>query len=215
MAKMKVIGRRPKEVVEIYQRHWDGLDVVDADFNLLVRLQNVDLENSRAKDGFNCAFAQATMRMYGSQHVLFLRSVAYIDLDIKGERKLYRFNISDGAQRIIARVDTDSPERFDMSNCNFELLAPAPSHKLDEKRKKSRKYKKTRRRVLISGEATCATEDVKEKLKKQSEEKAAKKKKKFKYGGLLLSLSDVRNGAGLVRFSPAKVKKSVMKEAVV
>lgn len=198
------------EISEVILRFWEGLEVVDANFDLVVHLTDVDYEHAKARDMFECAFIQSVRRLYDSKHAVFARTMAYVDLVMDGDkRKVYRFTLSTQAIRIIksfdkTKTDEERAALAAKAGTNFILRAPSISKTFDMKSKVER-----RRRLLIKGTATCESASETRRDRKAREEKNAKQReymaRKKKVERSFLQLSDVRNASGLIKFQVGKI----------
>jgi hypothetical protein len=136
-------------------RYFQGLEVVDADFDLLIQPSEDDVKEAVPKDPSNCAYARCAKRLWGSTAVLFYRTISYVDLVINGVRKLYRFHHDDGLYERIVTFDRTS----EMPPVAMKLRRPKPCQTLDglrlagERRKaQQKKSRKTRKQAHIKGE---------------------------------------------------------------
>ena len=192
---------RQREVGETLVRLWDGLEVVDATFDLVIHLEGVDYTHAKARNIFECAFIQATRRLYGTEHAIFTRTVAYVDLVMEdGIRRVYRFELSNAARKAIKRFDKakNAVERQALAaraGTAFVLREPSEGRKLESIRRRSREHlvRKRRRRLLVKGQAVC----VRPKKGPKDQVRVAKQKKR-EY--TMLELSDVRNATGRIQF---------------
>lgn len=103
----KTTGRgRSKAQKEALERFWHGLPVLDAETPLLIVVSEADMDGAIAGDPAACGLAKAACRLYGSSVVLFLRSIAYVDLpNSAGEREVRRYWLSDEARAAIEDLD--------------------------------------------------------------------------------------------------------------
>jgi hypothetical protein len=211
----------PPEVQAFMLRTWHGLEVKDSPLDLPIHMLGVDYEHSKAKDMFNCAFIHAVRRVYGSQHAIFTKSVAYVDMVLEdGVRRVYRFILTDGARRLIVQFDKAKNKAEKLRELpNGVILAlrrPSASKRLDAKSAINRRRDRRKgSKLLIRGEATCTPEASKKKLqKRQKRAEQLAQTKRSKHGSVVLEMSDVRNAHGLIRFEASKVRPSHIKNAL-
>jgi hypothetical protein len=212
----KLKGHR-HDLAKSIQRFWEGLKVVDADFDLTILLDAVDYKYAVPQDMFNCAFIQAVRRLFNSKHAIFTRTLAYVDLVMDGkERKVYRFELSEQAKRIIRAFDRTKTiaERRALAakaGTAFVLRAPHAYMRLDAKRLRAKKdRRKVKRRIVLKGTAACVPND--------------KKRPPFEKKPILrpdsnpniMTLSDVRSAKGRIQFRIGDIveSKSSTKEEV-
>lgn len=169
------------------ERVWDGVPVQDATKDLRIMIKPCDVSNAVQKDPGHCVFARACKRSFGTKKVLFLRTIAYVELpDEKGEMKVERFMMSPSVQQLVSDFDKGNKV---IPHGGFLLLAPTPANRLDsqrayeETRKESRK---TKREALLRGERPQTPERGKE----------------SPHNPRAIDF-EVRNGTGLVKFSHA------------
>ncbi len=161
------------------RRIWGDLPVADATFNMPIFVLEEDVRGASKKDPQHCVFARACRRAFHSEHVLFWRTVAYLDLPgTDGKRTVFRFNLSDEARKTIADFDMNKPV---LPEQGVMLCAPLPSVTLGKKDEYRRRYAEKTRRAIINGEYKP----------EKSPQKAPRK---------LLELADVRLGTGRVQF---------------
>lgn len=218
VSKERFKGGHTTEISEVILRFWDGLEVEDADFDLVVNLVDIDYEHATARDMFGCAFIQAVRRLYGSKHAVFARTIAYVDLIMDGKpRKVYRFDLSLQAKRIIQSFDKaktleERAKLVSQAGTNFVLRAPSKSKTFGYKSKKQKEFidRRRRRRLLIKGKATCKGSSKPRAEREAKERKDDKQlKKQAKVDRNFLQLSDVRNATGLIKFQVGKIRPSV------
>ena len=131
------------------QRYWGDLPVVDAKDRLRIMPCAEDIEGATRRDPSMCAMAMACRRMFHSKNVLFLRTVAYVEVPspVPGKRIVERFFLNKHAREQIAEFDKSG--KFDPAG--YILHAPHKAGKLDSKRKNNIKY---RARVLAGKAGT-------------------------------------------------------------
>lgn len=165
------------------ERFWDGVPVEDAKNELRIIIKPCDIKDASRKDPGHCVFARACKRSFGTRKILFLRSIAYVELpDEKGDTKVERFFMSESVQQLVRNFDMGDKV---IPTGGFLLLPPKPSHQLDSLRVKQALRKKRMREALLRGEIS-KTEGTKG---KESPHKPR-----------MIDL-EVRNGTGMVKFS--------------
>jgi hypothetical protein len=127
------------------ERIWGGVKVCEARKPLRVFLLPTDIKGAESHDPTNCAFARAVRRMCGGRAV-FLRRTAYIELmQPNGEKRVERFMMPENMRAIVEAFD----KRGECPPGGFMLIPPAPSEKLEAKRKRERMHHK----ALVKGTA--------------------------------------------------------------
>lgn len=174
----KAKGKYTKTV----ERLWDGIPVQDAEKDLRIIIKPCDVSSAVQKDPGHCVFARACKRSFGTKKVLFLRTVAYVELpDDDGEVKVERFQMSDSVMQLIKDFDKGSKV---VPHGGFLLLAPSPSNRLDAMRECDRTRDKRKREALLRGEKFGRVNSPKERPHSPKEIDF-----------------EVRNGTGLVQFT--------------
>ena len=116
---------------------FNGLPVVDAKNDLRIVILEDDIKKGIPKDFDKCIFAQACKRVFNSQKVLLMRSIAYISLpDENGNYKVERYLISNGGRKVISDFDQG---KLPKSGTSFVFKAPRKSHTLGAMRQAQRK----------------------------------------------------------------------------
>ena len=109
-------------------RLWGNLEVVDAVRDLRVFVKPSDVKTAKAKDPGNCVFAKACQRLFDATKVMFLKSVAYVDLPGEdGVRRVERFQMPPAMRDLVDSFDRGQPVR---DVAGFELRKPRPSETL-------------------------------------------------------------------------------------
>ena len=134
------------------RRLWGDLEVVEAHKDLRVFIRPSDVKKARAKDPEQCVFAKACRRQFDATKVLFLKSVAYVDLPGEdGVRRVERFQMSPQMRDLVESFDRGQPIR---DVAGFELRKPRPSYTLQAKAEKSKAERQRRSRRRKSAEAS-------------------------------------------------------------
>ncbi len=165
------------------RRLWGDLEVVEAQKDLRVFIRPSDVRKARAKDPEQCVFAKACRRQFDATKVLFLKSVAYVDLPGEdGVRRVERFQMSPQMRDLVESFDRGQPIR---DIAGFELRKPRPSYTLEAKAEKSRgeRERRTRRSKAVAA--------------------SSRGKGAYSRPALPVDLS-VRNGMGRVHFKCGK-----------
>jgi len=172
------------DIASSVERFWEGIPVQDATNDLRIMIKPCDLTKASRKDPGHCVFARACKRSFGTKKVLFLRTVAYVELpDEKGETKVERFMMSDSVQQLISDFDKGNKV---IPHGGFLLLAPIPTAQLDYQRNYYESLHKRKKEALLRGERL------------QTQERKKVKESPHKPRAVNL---EVRNGTGLVQFS--------------
>jgi predicted metal-binding transcription factor (methanogenesis marker protein 9) len=94
----------------IYQVFGKDIEIRDATFPLRLQPTPDDKDGADPHDPSNCFFVHTVRRMYGSQVVIFWKSVAYIDMvDGDGIRRVYRFFVTKDGTARLSRFDHGEP----------------------------------------------------------------------------------------------------------
>jgi hypothetical protein len=173
-------------------RIWGDTPVVDAENDLRVIIQPCDVAKATPKDPSCCVFAQACKRAMGSKKVLFLRTVAYVELpNESGDIRVERFFLPPEMKSLIADFDKGKEV---LPKAGFMMIAPKPSQKLDKMRAVTAKHrelaKKEKKEALIVGKS----------LKPKPKRNGGKTPKSAASSVDL----EVRRGTGMVHFAGAK-----------
>lgn len=166
------------------ERLWDGVPVQDATGDLRVIIKPCDVKNASTKDPGHCVFARACKRSFGTKKVLFLRTIAYVEVpDENGSTRVERFIMSEAVCQLVRNFDMGDKV---IPNGGFLLLAPHKALQLENMRSKQAKQAKKKREALLRGE----------KVKRVRKSKGRESRDKPK----LIDL-EVRNGSGMVHFT--------------
>lgn len=161
------------------ERIWDGIPVHDATKDLRIIIKPCDVSSAVQKDPGHCVFARACKRSFGTKKVLFLRTIAYVELpDEDGQTKVERFEMSPAVQQLIHDFDKGNKV---IPHGGFLLKAPVPSGRLDAQKEYWQGRKKSQKESLLRGEIVGRKKE------------APHKPKEIDF--------EVRNGTGLVHFS--------------
>jgi hypothetical protein len=94
----------------IYQIFGKDIEIRDATFPLRLQPTPDDKEGADPHDPSNCFFVHTVRRMYGSQVVIFWKSIAYVDMvDSDGVRRVYRFIVTKDGTARLSRFDHGEP----------------------------------------------------------------------------------------------------------
>lgn len=174
-------------------KRWFGSsEVVDAKTDLYINVTKADIAKSKPGDICNCAFSTAAKRTYGSKSVLFMGTVAYVDLPLPTnpeKRQICRFINSRVGVEFIRTFDADKEKA---QPGGFFLKAPAPSHTLEAKATSHRRQDH-RRRAAMKGIRTG--DDV----------ASGKLKTAVRKTFVGVRVNSFRNGQGMVQFVKEKV----------
>ena len=189
-------GRKNNDAVgKEIKRLWDGLPVVDAVVRTLIVLKPEDFLGAEKKNPNCCVFARALKRSLGCSKVVFLRSVAYIDMpDSGGEIKVYRYIMPPNMRALIEAFDKGDAS---VQNASFTLLPPTPGRTLESRIMAARR-RRERRRAQLLGELSSADGP-------ESNSKPVKSRGPHA-SPIIVDLS-VRNGTGAVHFTSRKADK--------
>jgi hypothetical protein len=182
--KNKTLPQNKGKYAKTVERFWDGIPVDDATNDLRIIIKPCDINSASRKDPGHCVFARACKRSFGTKRVLFLRSIAYVELpDENGETKVERFKMSQSVQQLVR--DFDRGDNV-IPHGGFLLLAPGHSNQLQYGREKEMARYKKQKDALLRGETL---ESINRKKIKEGPHKPR-----------MIDL-EVRNGTGLVKFS--------------
>jgi hypothetical protein len=154
-------GRSPEQV-QMLKRVFQGMEVLDAKANIIINAKAEDFEGAHPNDLENCVFARACHRLYDSTTMVFMATLAYVDLpDENGNRKVYRFQLGEKFKAAIKEYDESKGAKF--SPGVYTLLAMPICKTLDRQRErgikrtasqadklKKRTYEKRRRAKIKS-----------------------------------------------------------------
>lgn len=187
MGKPKPLIRNRKSTQEIVSL-WGDIPVADADHDLRVFIRPEDLAGAKRKEPESCVFARACRRAFGSRRVMFLRSIAYVELaDNSGKHRVERFVLGPGMRDLIESFDRGAgiiPE------AGFLLKAPSKCRTMEYNRCKQRRRTqrlRSRERTQKKREGTY--------VRRGQQGVGANKSTPI--------ISDVRNGSGAVHFTRA------------
>lgn len=165
----------------VIKRIWGGTPVQDAVNDLRVIIKPCDVSSAIQKDPGHCVFARACKRSFGAKKVLFLRTVAYVELPgDDGELKVERFLMSDSVQELIKDFDKGNTI---IPHGGFLLEAPRGQETLDAMAECQRTRYQRKKEALLKGEA----------FGRPSNKERITKPKTLDF--------EVRNGTGMVHFT--------------
>jgi hypothetical protein len=163
------------------ERLWDGVPVADAENDLRIIIKPCDVSSAVQKDPGHCVFARACKRSFGTKKVLFLRTIAYVELpDDKGQMKVERFAMSQSVQQLISNFDKGDKV---IPQGGFLLLAPSSSSQLGYQREYKEACNKRKKEALLRGESVM----------REGGSESPHKPRVIDF--------EVRNGSGMVHFS--------------
>lgn len=143
-------GGRSRQQKEMIHRSFGDLPLREASADLRVPVTQEDFEGADRKDPEHCVLAQACIREFDSSAVVFLKSVAYLDiLGDDGERVVERFMVSPQARAVIEGFDRG--ESIPADGRWVTLKKPNPSETLDAKYRNRKKSERRRREALRKG----------------------------------------------------------------
>lgn len=180
-------GKRNRDKLTIEtKRLWGDAPVVDAGHELRVIIQPCDVASATVKDPGCCVFAQACKRSLGARKVLFLRTVAYVELpNADGTMRVERFELPKIMRELISNFDQGKDV---LPKAGFVMKPPTPANRLDAKVARDRFRTRRNKDALLKGKRTGA-------------EKAAGSRGKDLKELMVLVDVEVRNGKGMVHFS--------------
>ena len=184
-------GGKLKEISEEITRIFNGQPVTDAKNDLRVVILPEDIKDAKPKDFEECVFAQACKRLFASQKVLLMRSIAYISLpDENGNYRVERYSISNAGRKLISNFDQG---KMPKPGTSFVFKAPTKSGTLNNMRAAQAKHYKKQRDAKLIGEIKT---EIKGESIKMTDIKQQKKQKQIKKPSH--HILDVRNGTGLI-----------------
>lgn len=134
-------GGRTPEQIDLLRRVFQGMEIVDAKADVLINAKDEDFKGSTPNHLENCVFARACRRLYDSGVMLFMASVAYVDMpDEDGVRKVHRFIMGWKLRGAIRVMDESGGTKFVPGV--FRLHAPPRANRLDYIRENSRQRRK-------------------------------------------------------------------------
>jgi len=134
-------GIATREQIEILKRVFRGMELKDATADIFIHVTASDIEKAVRNDLEHCVFARSCSRMFESHVMVFLSSVAYVDLDDEdGIRRAFRFLLSEKMRNAIKSFD----ETGLAETGTYKMTAPRVSRKLDHLRASSRDHRKRR-----------------------------------------------------------------------
>lgn len=173
---------RSIEQSEVFERLWDGLEVIDAVHEIRVAVLPEDVDGAIKTDPKNCVLAKACQRSFGVQHVAFFRRTAYVQIpDERGNQRVERFKLSQAAFELLEEYDQTGSVS---SGAAFILRPPKPSETLEG----MRDYAKERRHAVVQGE------------RKVNAEKSAIYSSTVQKRKSLKASLQLRDGMGMVQF---------------
>lgn len=99
------VGGKSRAQKDELLRLFNDLPVVDAKMSLRFYANAADVSGAVRRGPENCVLARACRRLFSGKNVLFWRSVAYVECEHDGERRVERFKLSLSARRDIAILD--------------------------------------------------------------------------------------------------------------
>ena len=180
---LSVKSRASEEV----RRHWGDIEVIDAEKDLRVFIQPEDVSSAIKKNPGCCVFAQACKRQFAASKVLFLLSVAYVELPgPDGKRRVERFTLPPDMRELI--------ENFDKGNsvatvAGFELKKPRPSLAFERQYETHLRSRGRRKQALLNGSQARA-------------KRGSQGEGRYSKPAIVVDL-EIRNGKGRVHFKNA------------
>ncbi len=172
---------------EHIRREWGDVEVVDAERELRVFITPEDVAKATKKDPAGCVLARACQRVYQSTKVMFLRSVAYVELpDATGKHRVERFTMSATMRDLLESFDRG---RDVIPKAGFVLRPPRPSRHL-EVAVKARHESRSRQKLV--GKAIVG-------------DGIGQGKGAYRDNPIVIDLS-VRDGRGAVHFKRTRIK---------
>jgi hypothetical protein len=148
-----VVGRRSEEQVELLKRVFAGMELKDATANMYLHAIDEDKVGAIPHDLRNCVFSKSCKRMFGSEAGVFLKDLAYVDMeDEDGVRRVLRFEMSEKMKRAVIKYDETDGREFEPGI--YLLRAPPRSKNLDVRRQHSKNRRtdpKIRKKIHASG----------------------------------------------------------------
>lgn len=115
---------------KLIKRLFNGLPVLDAKKEITIRAIAADIKSAKRSDPFNCVFAKACQRIFGSHTVAFFRNFAYVEKN----NNIERFSLP--------KATRDSVMMFDKAGIaepgGYLLKPPTPSATLEAKLEQGR-----------------------------------------------------------------------------
>ncbi len=115
---------------KLIERLFNGLPVVDAKKDMVIKAIAADVKAAKRRDPFNCVFAKACKRLFGSHTVAFFRNYAYVE----NNNQIERFSLP--------RATRDSVMMFDKAGKaepgGYLLRPPSPSDTLEARTQRGR-----------------------------------------------------------------------------
>jgi hypothetical protein len=194
---LKVIGRRSQEQVEMLKRVFAGMELIDAKANMYLHAIHADQIGAIPHSLTNCVFAKTCTRLHGSTAVVFMKELAYIDMeDEDGVRRVLRFEMSEKMKRSVEKYDETDGREFEPGT--YLLRAPSRSRSLDELRAHSK-----RRREDPKVRARMQASEKRRRAQIKSTARRIKNKEDARPPGVILPrrglLGIARQGTGLVQ----------------
>lgn len=111
---------------KLIDRLFNGLPVMDAKKEMIIQAIAADIKSAKRRDPFNCVFAKACKRIYGSHTVAFFRNYAYVEKN----NRIERFSLP--------KATRDSVMMYDKAGIaepgGYLLRPPSPGDTLDCRR---------------------------------------------------------------------------------
>jgi hypothetical protein len=150
---------------ELLKRVFSGMEIIDAKGTIHLMVTDNDKIGAIPHDLENCVFAKTCKRLFNSRAMVFMRTIAYVDLeDEDGIRKVHRFRMGSRMEQAVAEYDRTDGEIFRPGT--YLLRAPSPSVTLNHlrarsknrrsdpvKRKRERKAAQIQRKSIINSTA--------------------------------------------------------------
>lgn len=112
----------------LIKRLFNGLPITEAKKEMVIHAIAADIKSAKRSDPFNCVFARACQRLFGSHTVAFFRNYAYVEKDSKIER----FSLP--------KATRDSVMMFDKAGKaepgGYLLRPPSPGDTLESRRER-------------------------------------------------------------------------------
>jgi hypothetical protein len=190
------------EVVRELQRLWGDCIVRDAKvaFKLFVRQEDIDSATRKQPGG--CVFARCFNRTCGTGKILFLKTIAYLEMpDENGHTVVERYMMPSSMRKMIEDFDRNGGSNL-KAGTGFTLLPPTKANRLDKSRQAKRKW---RRENPEAHERHKAAHREKQRARRQAKLKGQRKSvvSPGSMGEPIhmdTSGMEVRNGKGMVHF---------------